>query len=128
MPHCRKSTEDGEAAARIAYDRAMTLAPRRIATELLFDGCANLGEGPTWDAAHSRVLWVDINEGCLYATGLDGSTETVVRVDGTLSAVAERGSGGLLLARPTPACAAFRWQRSSADRASTAVAGPPRLR
>jgi sugar lactone lactonase YvrE len=71
--------------------------PRRIAAELLADARSTLGEGPLWDAAHARILWVDIVEGRLNDTRLDGSTETILRVDAPVGAVALRSSGGLVL-------------------------------
>ena len=71
--------------------------PRRIPAALLSDEGATLGEGPVWDAAAERVLWVDIRAGRVLATRLDGSTETILRVEPPLGAVALRASGGLIL-------------------------------
>ena len=75
----------------------MTTPYRRIPAELLADARTTLGEGPVWDAARSRVLWVDIVLGHVNATLLDGTTETIVRVPPPLGAVALRASGGLVL-------------------------------
>lgn len=76
----------------------MSGTPRRITARLLADARSTLGEGPVWDHAHSRVLWVDILEGSIHATRLDGSTETILHVDPPLGAIALRASTGLVLA------------------------------
>lgn len=75
----------------------MPVAPHRIAATLLSDARATLGEGPLWDPARSRVLWVDIKQGHVNATRLDGTTEIVVSVDPPLGAVALRAPSGLVL-------------------------------
>ncbi|MGZ4170989.1 MAG: SMP-30/gluconolactonase/LRE family protein [Solirubrobacteraceae bacterium] len=65
------------------------------------DAPYGLGEGPVWDEARERVLWVDINAGIVYAGKLeDGlvSPDTRLRFDETVGAVACSQDGRLLVA------------------------------
>jgi len=60
-----------------------------------------LAEGPAWDAARERVLWVDIDAGEVYegrftAGGL--TTTRCHRFDGTVGAVVSAADGDLLVA------------------------------
>ena len=55
-----------------------------------------LGEAPIWH--DGRVLWVDIYEGAVHATTLEGSDEIIAQVHEPCSAVAPAESGGLVLA------------------------------
>ncbi len=60
-----------------------------------------LAEGPVWDAARSRLLWVDIEAGLVLAGVLgDGGVEVTGRhaFDGTVGAVAVADDGALLVA------------------------------
>lgn len=59
-----------------------------------------LGEGPVWDAAARRLLWVDIVAGEVLEGCLGGSVEVTARtrVDETVGAVAVADDGGLLVA------------------------------
>ena len=61
-----------------------------------------LGEGPTWDAATGRLLWVDIDGGLVLAGTLDadGTIEVVERIslDETVGAVAPGPDGSWLIA------------------------------
>ena len=60
-----------------------------------------LAEGPVWDAARSRVLWVDIDAGTVFEGLLHGNEiETVraVTVDTTVGAVVPSTDGRLLVA------------------------------
>ncbi|MBQ1088031.1 SMP-30/gluconolactonase/LRE family protein [Streptomyces sp. B93] len=58
---------------------------------------AQLGEGPTWDAAAGRLLWIDILSSRVY--GYDPSTgaRTVRRTEQHVGAVKPRAGGGLVL-------------------------------
>lgn len=65
--------------------------------ELLVDACANLGEGPAWDATHQCLYWVDIFAGALHSYYPAGGTATVVILDGQwLTCVAPSRSGRLI--------------------------------
>lgn len=60
-----------------------------------------LAEGPVWDAARRRLLWVDILGGALLEGDLDGDRVEVTgrhRFDGMVGAVAVAGDGTLLVA------------------------------
>jgi sugar lactone lactonase YvrE len=61
-----------------------------------------LGEGPVWDAARNRLLWVDIRRGTVFAGALqeDGRVEILERIefDETVGAVAVAAAGELLIA------------------------------
>jgi sugar lactone lactonase YvrE len=63
--------------------------------EVLIESNALLGEGPRWDAAGQRLLWVDIERGEVHAwDGIDH----VVEVGARVGAVAPAQDGGLLVA------------------------------
>jgi sugar lactone lactonase YvrE len=65
------------------------------------DGCYALGEGPLWDAARGRVLWVDVNAGVVSEGRLQGSRVVETRtwaVDRTVGAVVAGDDGTLLVA------------------------------
>ena len=60
-----------------------------------------LGEGPVWDAARGRLLWVDIEDGAVLIGRLDGDGVQVDQrqdFDGTVGAVAVAADGQLLVA------------------------------
>lgn len=60
-----------------------------------------LAEGPVWDDANDRVLWVDIPAGTVHVGELSDSTVTVTEshhVDDTVGAVATTKSGDFLVA------------------------------
>jgi sugar lactone lactonase YvrE len=57
---------------------------------------AELGEGPRWDAANNRLLWVDIRRGELHAW--DGSEDRVAEVGAPLGAAVPTVDGDVLLA------------------------------
>ncbi|MFZ1995143.1 MAG: SMP-30/gluconolactonase/LRE family protein [Solirubrobacteraceae bacterium] len=60
-----------------------------------------LGEGPLWDEARQRLLWVDVNAGTVYGGHLEGGFVTPdmeMRFDETVAAVVCDAAGGLLVA------------------------------
>jgi sugar lactone lactonase YvrE len=57
---------------------------------------ARLAEGPTWDAARRRLLWVDI-EGCELHV-LDKGDDRAVRLDAMVTAAAPTADGAVLVA------------------------------
>ncbi|MEV4168121.1 SMP-30/gluconolactonase/LRE family protein [Nonomuraea sp. NPDC049709] len=61
----------------------------------------SLGEGPIWDAARQRLLWVDIVAGAVYEGVLDDGMVTATRrhtFGSTVGAVAVSEDGGLIVA------------------------------
>ncbi|HUR01036.1 MAG TPA: SMP-30/gluconolactonase/LRE family protein [Nonomuraea sp.] len=61
----------------------------------------SLGEGPIWDAARERLLWVDIVAGAVYEGVLDDGMVTATRrhaFDSTVGAVAVSADGQLIVA------------------------------
>lgn len=65
---------------------------------LVLDAHAEVGEGPVWDSARARLLWVDIPAGVIHvfdpATGVDHAQS----VGQPVGAVAIRSRGGLVAA------------------------------
>jgi sugar lactone lactonase YvrE len=57
-----------------------------------------LGEGPVWDDREAVLLRVDIARGLVLTMREPGEASSVMRIDGEVSAVVLRDSGGLLLA------------------------------
>ncbi|MFE8959349.1 SMP-30/gluconolactonase/LRE family protein [Streptomyces iakyrus] len=58
---------------------------------------AELGEGPTWDAAAGRLLWIDILGSRLHTYDPDTGRRTVRRTEQHIGAVKPRAGGGLVL-------------------------------
>ncbi|NJP52274.1 SMP-30/gluconolactonase/LRE family protein [Streptomyces sp. SBST2-5] len=75
----------------------MSTAPRTPAYEVAVRAEATLGEGPTWDPATGRLLWVDIL-GCRIHT-YDPATgrRTLRRTEQHIGAAKPRTGGGLVL-------------------------------
>ncbi len=68
------------------------------AVELVLDARADLGEGPRWDSAHQRLLWVDIMRGRVHAfTPSTGACRNVA-VGQPVGALASCRDGSLVLA------------------------------
>ncbi len=72
-------------------------AIRRAEAELVLDARAVHGEGPAWDAASGRLLWVDMMGERLHLTTPDGHDE-VVAYDRPVCVAVPRTAGGLALA------------------------------
>jgi sugar lactone lactonase YvrE len=66
------------------------------------EGAYGLAEGPLWDAARERVLWVDINAGEVHAgtlrDGVIGDAAPLIGFDETVGAVVGAENGQLLVA------------------------------
>jgi sugar lactone lactonase YvrE len=65
--------------------------------ELVVDSACLLGEGPTWDAAGGRLLWLDIDARTLHRLGADGR-HTRVELGARVTAVVPTAGGGLVAA------------------------------
>lgn len=55
-----------------------------------------LGEGPVWDAAKKRILWVDILQGEIHQFTLAIKEHKIFKTDKMVGAIALRTSGGLI--------------------------------
>lgn len=66
--------------------------------ELVRDACAELGEGPVWDTARTRLWWVDILRGRVNWWDPASGENGFVDVGRPVGAVVPRRSGGLLVA------------------------------
>lgn len=68
------------------------------AYEVAVPAAAALGEGPAWDEAGGRLLWVDILGSAVHAYDpADGSDTVVVRTDEHVGAAKPRSAGGLVV-------------------------------
>ncbi|HEX8005748.1 MAG TPA: SMP-30/gluconolactonase/LRE family protein, partial [Trebonia sp.] len=70
---------------------------RTITAELVADAQADLGEGPAWDAAAGRLIWVDITGSVVHELLPDGRSRRW-NVPEHVGAAVPRTRGGLLLA------------------------------
>jgi sugar lactone lactonase YvrE len=68
-----------------------------LQAEQLTPALAYHGEGPIWDAALQRLLWVDLLQGDLLLTEPSGATERR-HVSDVLACVVPRAAGGHLVA------------------------------
>jgi len=66
--------------------------------ELLVDAHAVVGEGPAWDAALRRLVWVDILQGLVHLYDPVAGDDEVAEVGKAVGAAVPRASGGLVLA------------------------------
>lgn len=73
---------------------------RTLDAELAVNARARLGEGPAWDAAAGRLLWVDITGRTVHElrSGSDGYEQRSWPVPEEVGAALPRSRGGLLLA------------------------------
>lgn len=76
-------------------------APAVLAAPDIAVGCRNeLGEGPVWDAAGNRLLWVDIPRRELHSLELTGGRHAVQTGPEPISFAAPTGDGQFVLALP----------------------------
>jgi len=66
--------------------------------EILLDARAGLGEGPSWDAAHNRLYWVDIHAGHLHIHDQQNQTNDLISLGEALGCIATCRNGDLILA------------------------------
>jgi sugar lactone lactonase YvrE len=72
-----------------------------FAATVASDGLYELGEGPLWDEARGRVLWVDINTGAVHGGHLQSGVvapDMSLQFDETVGAVVCSSEGQLLVA------------------------------
>jgi sugar lactone lactonase YvrE len=67
-----------------------------VSVDLLVDSTFVLAEGPRWDAAGGRLLWVDIERGELHS--FDGAAHDCTQLGTRVGAVAPTDGGDVLLA------------------------------
>ena len=67
--------------------------------ELVLDARAQLGEGPSWDAATGTLIWVDILAGAVHRFDPRSRTDTPYGVGSEVGAAVPRASGGLAVCR-----------------------------
>ncbi|MFF9216368.1 SMP-30/gluconolactonase/LRE family protein [Streptomyces viridosporus] len=70
---------------------------RRTAYEVAVRAEAALGEGPTWDPAAGRLLWIDILASRVHTYDPATGRRTLRRTDQHVGAVKPRAGGGLVL-------------------------------
>jgi sugar lactone lactonase YvrE len=73
-------------------------APRVLAAELAVPAQCELAEGPVWDAARQRLLWVDIRPGRVHTLDPAAGTRGSFAVGSQVGAVGLTDGGGLVLA------------------------------
>jgi len=78
--------------------REVTVTGSDIEIELLVDAHAVVGEGPAWDAALRRLVWVDILRGVVHLFDPDTGDDEQADVGKAVGAAVPRASGGLALA------------------------------
>jgi sugar lactone lactonase YvrE len=61
---------------------------------------AILGEGPSWDAKHEILYWIDIRGGAIFSHKLGNPNDQVVAKAERVSSVVPRAKGGLALTLP----------------------------
>jgi sugar lactone lactonase YvrE len=66
--------------------------------EVAIESDAVLGEGPRWDPAARRLLWVDIEAGVLHVSDPASGVDRAISLGSRVSAVAPTRGGGVLVA------------------------------
>jgi sugar lactone lactonase YvrE len=87
------------------------------AFEIAVHAAASLGEGPTWDAAAQRLIWVDILNSRVHTYDPVSGRRTVMVTEQHVGAAKPRAGGGLVvnlrdgvgLYGPRGAAGGFRW-------------------
>jgi sugar lactone lactonase YvrE len=76
----------------------VTVTGKEREVELLVDAHARIGEGPVWDAALRRLVWLDILNGLVHLYDPVSGHDETAGVGKAVGAAAPRASGGLVLA------------------------------
>jgi sugar lactone lactonase YvrE len=66
--------------------------------ELILDAKAQLGEGPSWDAATRTLYWIDIYSGEIHACSPETGSDRVIPVGEPVGCLAPANVGGLIIA------------------------------
>jgi len=74
------------------------MSSKSIAAELLIDARATVGEGPVWDEARGRLLWVDIPNNLVYSFEPRSGATTIMNLGQAVGSVAVISDGGLIAA------------------------------
>lgn len=77
--------------------------------ELLLDAGALLGESPVWNAAESRLYWVDIEGRKIHRTDPATGTDEVMELAEQVGCIAPRTGGGLVAALENGCALIDRW-------------------
>src|SRR5256885_6995994 len=70
----------------------------KVDTVVFSDIACDLGESALWDDARSRLYWVDITAGTVYARDWSGGDTRALTLPGTVGSVGLRARGGLVAA------------------------------
>lgn len=73
------------------------MAARAAAPEVAVHAAARLGEGPTWDAARSRLVWVDILSSRVHTWAPGSGARSVLDAGQHVGAAKPRAGGGLVV-------------------------------
>jgi sugar lactone lactonase YvrE len=78
---------------------------------VLVNAGAELGEGPVWDEANQRLLWVDILAGHIHASTPDGDDQIIWEADSPVGCIAARADGSWIVAERDRLTAVWDWSR-----------------
>ena len=66
--------------------------------ELVLDAKAQLGEGPSWDAATKTLYWINIYAGEIHAFSPESGSDRIIHVGESIGCLATTKTGGLIIA------------------------------
>lgn len=70
----------------------------RLSAELVVDCANDLGEGPTWDAVSSSLLWTDVHARAIHRYWPDSGKSSVIRTALPIGSLVMREQGGAVAA------------------------------